>query len=688
MRRRVLVLTRDLIPVEGSPTSGGGIRAWGLGEALRSAGHDVVYSVPTKLVPEGDAFDEMRRLSFDPQDLHTTILRAEPDILLLEQWGLATHLPETNLPVVLDLHGSLILENAYRRHRSWTSNAAAKIKALRRADLVTCPGDRQLAYFMPWLMMSGADPTDMPVEVVPVSMPPEQPERTANADQPLQVVYGGQLWPWIEPGAGLVAATEALEEMGEGTLSLFVNEPANQDVMPYDDSTRAPAWRLPARVLNSDVVNSEGMVPREEMIQRYTAAHLAIDLYGWNTERELAFTTRTVEYLWCGLPVIYGHYGELSKLIRQYEAGWVVDPSNMGAVRATVKAALSDREELQRRSENARRLVAERLSWDKTVAPLDAFVQDPCLRDKGETIFGKLSLEFDRLKSEARERFEPMEHDLKKMVDEVANRDARIVALTDELATRERLAAEEIERRSRSVSDLEREKGKLEDLLREGQLQSERRGIEVDEREREIRKLAASVETAQARSEELEQQLAEARDLLHCEQSDHANTAASAGTMRNDLHHAEQKARDMAGELERVKVDLKGAVARLASDKEEFDSRTEAQCLELTGLRNLELELRRDLAAEAAASDEAKSKVELAEQGQQQLQAQLKSMRRKLRDMRNSWGERTMATGQHTLRRVAYQVPSVAGLWVRNLANNAYMTVWQRRHNVKIFPGQ
>ena len=80
--------------------------------------------------------------------------------------------------------------------------------------------------------------------------------------------------------------------------------------------------------------------------------------------------------------------------------------------------------------------------------------------------------------------------------------------------------------------------------------------------------------------------------------------------------------------------------------------------------------------------------MEAAEQGQQQLQTQLKAMRRKLRELRNSWGERTVATGQHTLRRVALQVPSVAGLWVRNLANNAYMSVWQKRHNVKIFPGQ
>ena len=688
MRRRVLVLTRDLIPMTGRPTSGGGIRAWGLGEALRGCGHDVVYSVPSKLVPEGEAYGELRRLSFDPHDLHATILKAEPDLLLLEQWGLATHLPEVSLPVIIDLHGSLILENAFRRHRNWTSNAAAKIKALRQADLVTCPGNRQLAYFMPWLMMSGAHPMELPLEVVPVSMPPELPERTARPDEPLSVVYGGQLWPWIQPRAGLEAATEVLEELGEGTLSLFVNAPEQQDVLPYDDSTRVPAWHLPSRVLESAVVKSEGMIPREDMIQRYGAAHLAIDLYGWNTERELAFTTRTVEYLWCGLPVIYGNYGELADLIRTYEAGWVVNPADTVAVREAVEAAMVDREELQRRSDNARRLVAERLTWDKTVAPLEAFVQDPVMRHKGETIFGKLSLEFDRLKSEARERFEPMEQDLKKLREEVANRDARIVALTDELATRERLAAEEIERRSRAVSDMEREKSKLEDLLREGQLQAERRGIEVDEREREIRRLSASVEETEGKVAGLEARLGEARELLQCEQADHANTAATYGTVRNDLYKVEHEARDREAELERVKVDLKGAVARLASDKETFDKRREDMEAELKTLRNLELELRRELAAEAAQTEEARARVEAAEAAQQQLHSQLKAMRRKLRELRNSWGERTMATGQHTVRRVAVQVPALAGLWVRNLANNAYMTVWQKRHNVKIFPGQ
>ena len=55
--------------------------------------------------------------------------------------------------------------------------------------------------------------------------------------------------------------------------------------------------KKPERVLSSEVVSQHGMIPREEMIERYAGSHLAIDLYAWNTERELAYTTRTVEYL-------------------------------------------------------------------------------------------------------------------------------------------------------------------------------------------------------------------------------------------------------------------------------------------------------------------------------------------------------------------------------------------------------
>ncbi|MGH2523627.1 MAG: glycosyltransferase, partial [Anaerolineales bacterium] len=123
-------------------------------------------------------------------------------------------------------------------------------------------------------------------------------------------------------------------------------------------------------------------VPHDELIARYTRARLAIDVMRRNPERELAFTTRTVEYLWCGLPVIYHDYAELSDYIRQYNAGWIVNPEDRAALAATFDEILQDPEQIAERGRNAQRLVRERLTWDRTMGPVDRFVRHPRVRSR------------------------------------------------------------------------------------------------------------------------------------------------------------------------------------------------------------------------------------------------------------------------------------------------------------------
>jgi hypothetical protein len=96
-----------------------------------------------------------------------------------------------------------------------------------------------------------------------------------------------------------------------------------------------------------------------------------------NAERELAFTTRTVEYLWCGLPVIYNNYAELADYIRSYDAGWALDPQDQNALWHVFEEILSSPELLEERSSNAQRLVRDYLTWDRTIEPLDTFCRNP-----------------------------------------------------------------------------------------------------------------------------------------------------------------------------------------------------------------------------------------------------------------------------------------------------------------------
>ena len=644
----------------GRSVGGGGLRAWGLGEALRGRGHDVVYSVPKVLVPEGAEHDELREYAFDPADLQRTLLRAEPDVLIVEQWGLATYLQDVTIPVVIDLHGSLILENAFRRHRTLTSNAAAKIKALQKADLVICPGVRQRAYFMSWLMMSGADPLQIPIEVVPVSMPPELPERKASDDEPLQLVYGGQLWPWIQPDAALQAATKLLEETEAGMLHLFVKDPDQSEVLPHDNSTQVNARPLPQQILDSAAVKVEGLVPHETMIDRYAGAHLAVDLYDDNSERELAYTTRTVEYLWCGLPVLYGDYGELSELIARYDAGWVVSPQDTDGIRAALQEAIGDRQELARRSENARRLVQEELTWDKTIDPLDRFITDPAVRERGSTIFGKLALEFDRIAAETADRVNGLEIEARRLARELEVREARIMALSDELARQDRRFSKQVDRHGRETADRDREHRRLEALLEQERGQVEAQSLELES----------------------------AREMLQAEQDDHSQTSSRFEQTRRQLRQSQQELAHKDEELSKLRTDLNGAVEKINTQAAAAEQRVEQLEQRLKEQAQLALESRGELAAEAAVAEGLRTDVGRVTKENERLQQRVAELRQTIGQLKDDWLQRGVATGQHSWRRVASQMPALAGLFVRNLANNAYMTVWQKRNNVRIFPGQ
>ncbi len=78
-----------------------------------------------------------------------------------------------------------------------------------------------------------------------------------------------------------------------------------------------------------------------------------------NAERELAFPSRTVVYLACGLPVVTQAGHELADWIARYDAGWFLDPnSSEENLEALVEHLLDTPEEIGEKRENARRLYA------------------------------------------------------------------------------------------------------------------------------------------------------------------------------------------------------------------------------------------------------------------------------------------------------------------------------------------
>jgi glycosyltransferase involved in cell wall biosynthesis len=373
----IAVIAPDVLPYPGLPTTGSALRAWGLGMGLKANGLNVQFCMPRRSLErfEKSITREMWDNAWDDRSIHPVLKRINPDLIIVCGWGGAMRtfvygdLPDA--PILLDQHGPHLLERAFQGHRTPASNEREKVAALARADFFSCAGRLQLDYFKPFLARAGWTPAAIELRsaAIPLSLSPELPIH--NPLPPVTFVYGGVFLPWQDPSAALTTLAEVLDQRQEGQLEIFGGKHPSIDIKTgiFD--------QLVSDLSNHPRVRLNGMVSNDVLRNCYQRSHVAIDLMARNRERELAVTTRTVEYLWCGLPVIYNGYSELSSHIAEYEAGWIVDPSDKQAIARTVRDILDNPAEIARRSENAQRLARECMAWDRSVRPLARFEELP-----------------------------------------------------------------------------------------------------------------------------------------------------------------------------------------------------------------------------------------------------------------------------------------------------------------------
>lgn len=379
--KEVLLVSPDVLPVGDIPASGSGIRAWALGKGLESRGHKVRFTMPRAAIEgrEGQVPPEYARGAWTPESLQSLVDTIAPDVIVSCGWPNLTWLPRANLPVALDLTGPHLLERIYQEHMDARANSEEKLAALERADFFTCISERQRYYFTGWLAQAGVHPDEIgaALRVIPYSLDPEQPEHIWPDNwegEEVRFVYGGIFLPWQNPAPALLAVANALQERGRGRLEVIGGK------HPFHAVHTGGFGSLVDRLATMPSVRMSGLLPHNELVERYTRAHVAVDVMQPNAERELAFPSRTAHYMWCGLPVIHAAFSEVAGVVREYEAGWIVRHDDPDGLRAVVASILADPVEARRRGENAARLARDRFTWDVTVDALDRFVRNPYIR--------------------------------------------------------------------------------------------------------------------------------------------------------------------------------------------------------------------------------------------------------------------------------------------------------------------
>lgn len=367
--KRVLVIAGDVLPLPGLPTTGAGLRAWALGQGLRSHGHNVTFAMNRLATNAGDFKPTDDVVLYENDKLPDLVSQFKSDILLFQHWPLVNYLRERHENTIIDFHGPWLLESLFRIGGEVVDFYAKKLQALVKADYFTCAGERQRNYFYAWLEMAGFDLRDLPIQVVPFALSPELPRHEFPRD--MTFVYGGVFLPWQSPTLGLRVLLDELERSQTAKFHFFGGK---HPICPVPVGEYQHVLTMLQR---SSQTTMFPMTQHRELIEHYRNASVAWDLMSHNCERGMAITSRTVEYMWAGLPVVYNDYAELSEHIRHYNAGWLVNPENADDIRRVVQEILRSPEEVRQRGENAQRLVRDKFTWDKAAEPLHRFALCP-----------------------------------------------------------------------------------------------------------------------------------------------------------------------------------------------------------------------------------------------------------------------------------------------------------------------
>ena len=376
---RVIILSNDVVPSLGMPVAAPGLRVFGLAEGLRANGVRVKTVITRGFVDR--QWTRFGRTVPHPTAPDTEVVSARrlsryleanaPATVVLINSNQVEHLkPIRGIKYVLDFFAPKMLETLYQHGEGYPKEELAalrrrKIRAIELADAFIVNGKKKLPYFLAWMLQADRDVRRLPVEVVDMCVPPHFSGEAGPVGEGVRFAVAGYLQSWSTLGDWVGVLERRLDDPG---MSLDL-------LLPWHWGGRASERTHESegdleKISRHPSVTTHGTMTFSEFQGFLSGVDVSVDLFQHNLEREYAMVTRSVVSLACGVPVIHPPFTEVSPMISAYDAGWLVDPTDTGALEKIIATALGDPGVVRRKKENARALALEVLDPAVAVGPL------------------------------------------------------------------------------------------------------------------------------------------------------------------------------------------------------------------------------------------------------------------------------------------------------------------------------
>ena len=179
-------------------------------------------------------------------------------------------------------------------------------------------------------------------------LPPAAVPRRPHGSS-LRIFVGGYLQPWQRLGRWPAAVKRLF-------LDSAVSNRLTCRIHLVPKGNHADLGQFMALDEYSNATVTKTTIPLSKYLAELYASDIVLDLHQSTIERKFAMPTRAVIAICAGRPVIHQDRTELSHLLREYGAGFLVDPDDEGQIEALLLRLLNEPETL-----SAARAGAERL---------------------------------------------------------------------------------------------------------------------------------------------------------------------------------------------------------------------------------------------------------------------------------------------------------------------------------------
>lgn len=344
----IVILTNDVLDGEAFPLSITAMRCLGLYDGLRTYFDDVRIVTTSEswiaatrtghryLTPrflEGISVVEMQSIPSFLRDVGPNIVVANS----LTQRKIRKVVGRDCL-IVSDFVADIRLERGHvsgRQIAAWTEQYK---RAVQESDVVLINGQKKAAIIYELADQTGAL---IPggVHNVPFAMPyfgePSYPYgRLGKERATLRVFVGGRLQSWQRVGVWPRALTRLLEsDLGERVeiVLAFPSAPTHPD-----------ASHLESLAAGVNVTRIRGKLTYNDFAAIMASCDIFVDVQAPSPERQFAMSTRSVNALCLGLPVVHQYGTELAPIIEREALGWLVEGNDEGELYSLLRTLVSD----------------------------------------------------------------------------------------------------------------------------------------------------------------------------------------------------------------------------------------------------------------------------------------------------------------------------------------------------------